>query len=55
MDQKRIIEVNGVKLEVDLRNARRVDEFRVGSPVKVLVKNYSTYESHFGMKEFSSP
>jgi ribosomal protein L19 len=36
-DGKTIIEVNGVKLEVDLRTARRVDELRVGDRVKVLV------------------
>ena len=33
-----IIEVNGVKLEVDMRYARRVEEMRIGSPVKVLHK-----------------
>ena len=36
MSEKRIIEINGVKLEVDLSTARRVDEFRVGDTVKVL-------------------
>ena len=35
-DIKRIIEVNGVKLEVDLTSAKRIDEFRVGDTVKVL-------------------
>lgn len=35
-ENKRIIEINGVKLEVDLRSARRIDEFRVGDNVKVL-------------------
>jgi hypothetical protein len=49
-DTKRIIEINGIKLEVDLRNCKRVDEFKVGSPVKILKKKYSdTYESFFGM------
>lgn len=38
-EQKTIIEVNGVKLEVDLRNARRVDTLRVGDRVKCLVKS----------------
>jgi len=43
MDTKQIIEVNGVKLEVDLRTARRVEELQVGSRVKVLIKEaYST-------------
>jgi hypothetical protein len=32
----RTIEVNGIKLEVDLRQARRVDVFKVGDTVKVL-------------------
>ncbi len=40
-DTKQIIEVNGVKLEVDLRTARRIEELRVGSRVKVLTKDYS--------------
>lgn len=35
---KTIIEVNGVKLEVDLRTATRIDTLRVGDRVKVLVK-----------------
>ena len=35
MADKRIIEINGVKLEVDMTTARRIDEFRVGDTVKV--------------------
>lgn len=46
---KRIIEVNGVKLEVDLRNAVRVDTFRIGTRVRVLVKTYSGYNVHHGV------
>jgi hypothetical protein len=46
---KRIVEINGVKMEVDLRHAKRVDSFRVGDPVKVLVKQYTSYQSYFGM------
>lgn len=40
---KQIIEINGVKLEVDLSTAKRIDEFRVGDTVKVLIKetNYA--------------
>jgi len=49
MSEKTIIEVNGVKLEVDLSNAKRIDEFRIGDNVKVLVKNYSSYESFPGV------
>lgn len=37
MDENiRTIEVNGVKLEVDLRYAKRIDVFKVGDTVKVL-------------------
>lgn len=34
------IEINGVKLEVDMRHARRIETLRVGTRVKVLVKSY---------------
>lgn len=44
MEGKTIIEVNGVKLEVDLRSAKRIDELRVGDRVKVLNKLYEGYE-----------
>ena len=39
-NEKRIIEINGIKMEVDLRNAKRIDTFKVGDPVKVLDMNY---------------
>lgn len=46
----RIIEINGIRMEVDLRNARRVDSFRVGDPVKVLRKSYgTTYNTYPGI------
>ena len=32
----RTIEVNGVTLEVDMRYAKRIDQFKVGDTVKVL-------------------
>ena len=49
-DFLRIIEINGIKVEVDLRTAKRVDQFKVGDGVKVLKKKYSdSYESYFGM------
>lgn len=41
--EKTIIEINGVKLEVDLRTARRVENITVGSRVKVLAKQYDGY------------
>jgi len=49
MEEKRIIEINGVKLEVDLRSARRIDEFRVGDTVKVLDRRNSKNEFHPGV------
>lgn len=45
MSEKTIIEINGVKLEVDLRNAKRIDEFKVGDNIKFLRKDYSDYKS----------
>lgn len=49
-NEKTVIEINGVKLEVDLRCARKITEFRVGDSVKLLLKKYSdSYESHIGM------
>lgn len=47
--QTTIIEVNGVKLEVDLRNAKRVDTLRIGDRVKCLVKGYSGMSTHAGV------
>ena len=35
------VEINGIKLDIDLRTARRVDTLQVGSRVKCLVKTYS--------------
>lgn len=36
MENKRIIEINGIKLEVDMSTAKRIDEFKVGDNIKVL-------------------
>lgn len=41
MEERRIVEINGVKIEVDMRTAKRVDSFRVGDNVKVLDKDYN--------------
>lgn len=50
MSDKRIIEVDGVKIEVDLRTAKRVETLRVGSRVRVLVKPaYGKAEVHHGV------
>lgn len=45
---KTIIEINGVKLEVDLRTAKKIDHYKVGDHVKVLVKDYDEYKSYLG-------
>lgn len=36
----RTVEINGIKMEIDTRTAKRIDTYRVGDPVKVLVKRY---------------
>ncbi len=48
-NNKRIIEINGVKLEVDMRSARRIDEFRVGDSVKVLDSRNGKNEMRAGV------
>ena len=47
--QTTIIEVNGVKLEIDLRSAKRIDELKIGSRVKCLVKRYSDWATYPGV------
>ena len=47
--EKTVVEINGVKLEVDLRYARRIDEIRVGDRVKVLAKVYDGHQVHPGV------
>jgi len=48
-ENKRIIEINGIKMEVDLRSAKRIDTFKVGDPVKVLDMTYSTPQIRAGV------
>lgn len=49
MDNKRIVEINGVKMEVDLRHCKTIESYKHGDYVKVLVKKYSdTYETKYG-------
>jgi hypothetical protein len=43
------IEINGVKMQVDLRHARRIEEMRVGDRVRVLTKTYSGHEVNNGV------
>lgn len=45
MENRRIVEINGIKLDIDMSTARRIDEFKIGDNVKVLKKTYSdSYE-----------
>jgi hypothetical protein len=39
-DEKRIIEINGIKLEVDMRTAKNVESYKIGDRVKVLIQGY---------------
>jgi hypothetical protein len=47
--QTTIIEINGVKLEVDLRTAVRVDNLKIGDRVKCLAKTYGGMATHAGV------
>lgn len=47
-NEKRIIEINGVKMEIDLRDCKVVDNFKVGDSIKILIKGYSDYKSYVG-------
>lgn len=50
MEHLKIIEINGIKLEVDMRTAKRIEQYRVGDKIKVLVKTYSdSFESYPGV------
>jgi len=59
-ENKRIVEINGVKLEVDLRTAKVIDTFKVGDPVRVYhpKQDYRSAEINVGVIvgfcEFSS-
>ncbi len=47
---KKIVEINGIKLEIDFDKATRIMEFKIGDCVKVLKKKYSDqYEVFLGM------
>lgn len=40
-EYKKIVEINGIKMEVDMRHAKTIDTYKIGDRVKVLVKQYS--------------
>ena len=45
----RIVEINGVKMEVDLRNVKVIENYKVGDNVKVLRKNGTDYNIYPGV------
>ena len=46
---RRVIEINGTKIEVDMSTARRIDEFKVGDNVKILKKEYGAFKVYPGV------
>jgi hypothetical protein len=42
--EKRIIEVHGVKIEVDTRDIKVINTYRIGQNVKVLIKVYNDWK-----------
>lgn len=46
---KKVIEINGIKLEIDLRHAKRIDTFRIGDKIKLLKKDYSEHKIYPGI------
>lgn len=45
----RIVEINGVKVEVDLRQCKVIENYKIGDQVKILKKEYSGYKSFPGV------
>lgn len=43
------VEINGIKMQVDLRHAKRIEELRIGDKVRVLTKKYDGHEVHNGI------
>ena len=49
-ENKRIVEIEGVKLEIDLSSAKVIENYKIGDNVRVLVKMYSDeYQVHAGV------
>lgn len=46
---EREIEIDGVKVAVDMRTVKKIDVYRVGDNVKVLKKSYNTYQTYSGV------
>jgi hypothetical protein len=48
-ENKRIVEIHGIKMEVDMRYAKRIDTYRIGDPVKCMIKDYQGYKARPGV------
>lgn len=48
-EHKKIIEINGVKLEVDLRQAKVISSYKVGDSIKLLKKEYDCWKVYPGV------
>lgn len=46
---EREIEIDGVKVAVDMRTVKKIDIYRVGDNVKILKKSYDTYNTYSGV------
>ena len=46
---EREIEIDGVKVAVDMRTVKKIDVYRVGDNVKVLIKSYNNYHTYSGV------
>lgn len=46
---KETVEINGVKFEVDMDTAKRIDTFKVGDNVRLLDKRYSSSKIYTGV------
>lgn len=50
MDENiRVIEINGIKMEVDLRTVKQINSYKVGDKVRVLIKGYSDWKTYSGI------
>lgn len=38
-NNKTVVEINGIKMEVDLRYAKKIDHYSVGDSIKILIKD----------------
>lgn len=45
----REIEIDGIKVEVDLRSVKKIDVFKIGDNIKVLKKEYDTFKTYSGV------